>query len=45
MSDKTYCLISKLIAGAGFCFLVYAGSPWWGLCCILLAAGLDRKLG
>jgi hypothetical protein len=29
---------------AGFAYLVANGSPWWGLCCLLVAVTMDCPL-
>lgn len=45
MSDLHYCLGSKIVAITGFVSLVAIDHPWWGLCCFLVVATVDRKLG
>jgi len=42
MTDKTYVLLSKVVACAGFCYLVTIDRPWLGLLCIFFSAYISE---
>jgi hypothetical protein len=44
MTGYWYCLLTKILAICGFCYLAVNGSPWWGLCCFLLVASVDGEI-
>ena len=43
MNAFVYCLLTKVVAVAGFVALVIHDYPWWGLLCFLVVSFVEGK--
>lgn len=44
MSDKHYCIYSKIVAVVGTAVMFYLTGSTWSFLCLLLAASIDGEL-